>query len=97
MTAEPWPDWQQPTLHSTTVPPDVFEVGRVQLAPRPLREGPVEALTLVSDGDCSAMCLIAPPAKPGACNCTCSGVYHGALAHTQISAATLELLEAERS
>lgn len=94
VVSSPWPGWDQPTLHSTTVPPDAFEVGRVELPPRPVREGPVEALTLVADGDCSPQCLVAPPAPPAGCDCTCRGVYHGALAHTQVSSGTLARLHA---
>lgn len=95
--SSPWPGWDQPTLHSTTVPPDTWEAGRVELPPRPVREGPVEALTLVGDGDCSAQCLVAPPAPAVACSCACRGTYHGALAHIQITAATLEQLKVDQS
>lgn len=96
--ASPWPGWDQPTLYAAAeAVGDPFEAGRVaHPPPRPVREGPVEALTLVSDGDCSPQCLVAPPAPPGACDCTCHGVYHGALAHTQVTAATLETLRAGR-
>jgi hypothetical protein len=87
MTATVWPDYEQPTLASTQIPPDQWERGRVATGPVPLTPEVSTAAALVAAHGCSPQCLISASAQCVDCKCTCRGAYHGALADADIPSA----------
>lgn len=66
-----------------TLAEELFGVPRPP-RPQPSRTSPVDAATLVSEGECSPQCLVSPANTHRICHCVCRGAYHGALANTQV-------------
>lgn len=87
MSRDPWAAYQQPTLASAQVPPDLWEAGRLPAHVVPLSAEVSTAAELVHAGGCSPQCLVSAGVPVQHCDCACRGAYHGILADADLRTA----------
>ncbi len=80
--SSPFPSWDQPSLASSQIPPDVWERDRRPAEPMALTDDVAKAADLVGAGGCSPQCLVSRGGED--CACICGGAYHGLLADVDV-------------